>query len=382
MDIQLRTAFLGFRDFVDGDAQFKDKLLFTDKIKEEFIPFVTRIKAEGGGDLVEDVVGAFDRASKWSWTGRFKCLVFIGDSPGHTSELHTYNKHDKNWGSHPLGLKHADVMQKLAAEDVGVFFCRINEQATKKMETVFRQLYEDPTHNKKSRKFASLDMVKISGPNPFETNLSANHLVFVIDESGSMGGRPWNEAVSAYQSALQKRITDVGKGGSQAGSDRVSVVQFGNHARHIFTNEPITTCPKNLVFGDGGTNFKPACEYAAQALKQTVAGTNPILIFMSDGEGGGGKEGMELVRTAMQSYGGFKCFTVAFGSGASSSTLKMMADVHGSKGAFRKALSGSDLSKVFVEAVGSVGKPQEAIFRSIGKSLNEQISQKLQLDWL
>ena len=162
----------------------------------------------------------------------------------------------------------------------------------------------------------------------------------------------------------------------------MSVVQFASDARTIFTAESIESCQKSLHFGGGLTEFLPACQHAAQCLKKTPVGTNPILIFMSDGGGSGGQEGMDIVKDAAKNYSGFRCFTVAFGSGADQTTLQMMANVHGSKGQFRQALQPGDLAKVFVEAVGSVGKPQDLIFTKIGRSLNEQISQKLQLDWL
>ena len=217
MEIKLRTAFLGFRDHSDGDAQFKDELLFTDDVVGEFVPFVNSLKPEGGGDLVEDVIGAFDRVSKWKWTSRIKCLIFIGDSPGHTNELHDYeNKDPEYWNEHKNHLSPATVMQALAKEDIGLFFCRINAEATKKMEYRLRQLYEDPVHNKKSRTFEGLDLVQIPPErNPFTNPASANHLVFVMDESGSMGGNPWNECVRSYQHALQSRISGLSISGSQ-----------------------------------------------------------------------------------------------------------------------------------------------------------------------
>jgi uncharacterized protein YegL len=380
VEIELNVAFLGFRDVADGADQFKNEVTFTADIRGSFMKEVDTVQAYGGGDLVEDVVGALDRAANWNWKSRIRCLVLIGDSPGHTGELHTYKDKDDNFCSHPRNLNTQEVMHQLAAKDIGMFYCRINSAATAKMEQEFQKHFCDPSINQKGRELRCMDLVTIESGNPFQGALE-NHLVFAIDDSGSMSGSRWDDAVKAYNSALRQRREDLNRNGSQAGGDIVSVVQFSSHADIIFKAKPIQECPSYLNFRGGGTDFGPACQKAGDCLNHTPANATPILIFMSDGEGSGGIQGMENIKRSMARFTGFKCYTVAFGAGADQSNLKSMASVHGSRGFFRTAMSASDLIMVFQQAAGS-GEAKEQLKTSVGVRISEQISQKLQLDWL
>ena len=55
--LKIRLGFVGYRDICDGEKQF-EILDFTDNVKE-FKHKIKSLKAEGGGDECEDVLGGF-----------------------------------------------------------------------------------------------------------------------------------------------------------------------------------------------------------------------------------------------------------------------------------------------------------------------------------
>lgn len=52
--------------------------------------FITSLEIQGGGDYAEDVAGGFEEAMKMSWDNNraAKCLIWVGDAPGHGVEYH------------------------------------------------------------------------------------------------------------------------------------------------------------------------------------------------------------------------------------------------------------------------------------------------------
>ena len=82
---------------------------FTDNISE-VMDFVTSMKATGGDDAPEDVLGGLDSASKLSWTedsARF--LVLIADAP----------MHGKNKGYHSYSSGYPENPNVLTSESTG-----------------------------------------------------------------------------------------------------------------------------------------------------------------------------------------------------------------------------------------------------------------------
>lgn len=93
LKLQLRFAIVGYRDVNDGERFNIQE--FTDK-REQVIAFLDRLKATGGDDLAEDVLGALDQCLNLNWSktnARF--IVLITDAPGHGSELNDNPAFDK-----------------------------------------------------------------------------------------------------------------------------------------------------------------------------------------------------------------------------------------------------------------------------------------------
>ena len=79
--LKLRFAIVGYRDVNDQPQFFTHD--FTDDVGE-IRQFLKKLKAQGGGDVAEDVLGALDQClnMKWSETNA-RFIVLITDAPGH-----------------------------------------------------------------------------------------------------------------------------------------------------------------------------------------------------------------------------------------------------------------------------------------------------------
>lgn len=139
---------------------------------------------------------------------------------------------------------------------------------------------------------------------------SANHIVFCLDESGSMTGQPWLDLVHAFSNFVQMRI---GTGSSQ---DLVSVVQFDRRARATLSLGSLNDAQRlNLNMQGGGTCFKPALHYALHLLesgRRASGSLTPVLVFMSDGmnEDGSCVENMGALHSQFPEL---QCHTIFFG---------------------------------------------------------------------
>ena len=116
------------------------------------------------------------------------------------------------------------------------------------------------------------------------------HVIFVLDESGSMGGSPWKSLMDAYQAFLKKRMGDQGGEG-----DMVSIVLFHSTARIVGPIiQPIEAAPNYINPLLQGTCFQPAMLEAEKCLAVTPSNKSPVVLFMSDG-GSGDSAGVSYI---------------------------------------------------------------------------------------
>ena len=85
-------------------------------------------------------------------------------------------------------------------------------------------------------------------------------MLFILDESGSMGGRPWKQLCEAFQQYIDRRLQE-----NAQSEDVVSIVQFSNHARMVCSCVPIREA-KMGAYNSGGTRFLPAVQLGEQCL--------------------------------------------------------------------------------------------------------------------
>ena len=131
---------------------------------------------------------------------------------------------------------------------------------------------------------------------------SESHLVFLLDESGSMAGSRWTALEAAFADFLKlRRRATV--------TERVSVIQFSGTARSTYRNQPITS-DFVLRHGGGGTAFDCAFEEAIEAVAGSAA-SRTTLVFMTDGQDG--SDPLPHVRTMKETAKSLTLFTVGVG---------------------------------------------------------------------
>lgn len=178
-----------------------------------------------------------------------------------------------------------------------------------------------------------------------------HHVVFVLDESGSMKGAPWQELVVAVRRFLQVRV----EAGAQ---DLVSIVPFSSNARIACEMLPLADCREKLEIllsnnAWQGTSFSPAlntaCSVIAKGLEHEEC--TPLLMFMSDGGAGDGEDQMKSLHDNFHAKG-LMVKTFGFGTGADSTKLKGLAELGG--GEFAHAVDALELKQQFEQAAASL----------------------------
>lgn len=142
-ELQVRVAFVGFRDFVDDEIFTVHDFTFD---LENMKDFISNLRATGGGDLPEDVAGGIYQLLKLSWhPNSIKLANLVADAPSHGRQYHpesdesTYLGDDHPDGS-PAGLTLTDLMRQVREKDIS-FTCYKLENSTEKMYSVIKEAY-------------------------------------------------------------------------------------------------------------------------------------------------------------------------------------------------------------------------------------------------
>lgn len=145
------------------------------------------------------------------------------------------------------------------------------------------------------------------------------HVIFMLDESGSMSNRPYQELRQAYGNFVSQRLVKEG-----TDNDALTVITFDSVARTICTMAPFTSAP-SLPYRGGGTSFCPPLANAEVALRTAEgSGLLPVLVLMTDGGCSDINEAAAKMQIINEKYekDNLQVHLVAFGSGASISNLE------------------------------------------------------------
>ena len=393
-EFKFRVAVMGFRDIDDGADQFREgrwgstKSHFTENTEEalRFIGAFSK-RTSGGGDLAEDVLGAIARCTTWNeegdWNSRLKFLMVLTDAAAHglvDPACAAHPNSDNYETRHPDGLTTDVVVGALASKGIDLLFCSFNPSATSRTEQELSQQFLIHPANKAQREVTLIPLVPSGqGSGAHDPAVSYNrHIVFVLDESGSMC-HDWNGVVQAYNQYIARRLQ------YQCDSDLVSVVQFDHSSRVTIRETPIRHAPKTLHYHGGGTCFHPASQSACEVARGTTSSHVPVVVFMSDGCAGDAASAASLfssLNTEIKGSTGsdLELHVIAFRSGADMSQLGQIVRASPS-GKLRTSTDTSDLSKVFEEIAGgaNVAGLLEA---EIGKRLSDAVGNKLALEFM
>jgi len=205
------------------------------------------------------------------------------------------------------------------------------------------------------------------------------HIIFCLDESGSMGGRPWDELIRALNQFWNRRSAEQGP------AEYVSIVQFGSSARTWYDHVRLQGPPPALEYHSGGTAFKPPIQVAQQLITKH-GGNGPVaIIFMSDGCSNDGVPTDILEQLATARGKNFSCYAVGFGGGADASSLKKMAYKDGRQDSqnYKQANIG-DLGTTFGTIADSIGESSASrvLVEKIASEIAKKVKDKICLEFL
>lgn len=137
---KIYAAFVGYRDFDDPWVEVD----FTSNHRE-IHDAVMSLEAFGGGDVAEDVAGAYKRVNALQWGASVQAVFHIGDAPSHGYMYHDEHVSD----DHPDGDPSIDVIhevRELAYKQVDLTLFRLNRSTDilyKLMKTQYMEVYPE-----------------------------------------------------------------------------------------------------------------------------------------------------------------------------------------------------------------------------------------------
>jgi hypothetical protein len=134
--LKLWVGLCCYRDHCDGDnrLQFFE---FSDSYSK-FKSYLSKVKATGGGDGPEDVLGGLDAAvDKMKWNHRTRIIFHMGDAPPHGTRFTSL--HDSYPEGDPHGLTAESVLEKIKSAEILYHFGKITDK-TDEMLNVFHSI--------------------------------------------------------------------------------------------------------------------------------------------------------------------------------------------------------------------------------------------------
>ena len=136
-------GFIGYKDLPDLDliGNYMDIKLTTklNLIAEE----IKNLKSNGGGDIAEDIAGAFELALNNDWKGISRFAILAADAPCHGDEFHG-KSNTKNYENYPQGdPKNRDIkefVRKFAEKNISLFCAKFSDE-TDLMFEIFSKEY-------------------------------------------------------------------------------------------------------------------------------------------------------------------------------------------------------------------------------------------------
>jgi len=323
--------------------------------------------------------------------------VLITDAPGHGAELHNQTmpgSDDFVSQPTPSGITTQHAMEKLRSKNIQLMFCPLRPAETAKMETTFRRFYDGaraatpsvipfaagPAQGPQPRKMVVAKIVDKT------SDIPNYHVIFVLDESGSMAGARW----SALQAAVRAFVAT--RHGSQCMVDRVSVVRFGTTSNISSRVQPLQSVLSELEYvGLSATNFLPALHLTLELVSSSPAGLNICVLFMSDGENQDAVPGeadgsptscaqyvASICGEGRRKSPGFSFNCVFFGA-SPTATLQAMALAAGTR--LHVAATDDVLDRTFV-AIAKGCQTMSHIMDSFGREISKEVSDNIVLNFL
>ena len=220
-----------------------------------------------------------------------------------------------------------------------------------------------------------MSIIRLIDANAVKSSKVKKHFIFLLDESGSMSGTPWNEVKAAYNNFIDSRQKS-----QLSVIDYISVITYNTSALCLFTRQSVMSSKNRIVsFRSGGTCFTPAFQ-VAQTIVANENEAQPIIIFMSDGQA---EDPTGYITTNLMTpykAKGLKIYSVAFG-GMNAGILNNIALVGGTQ-ASKTATNGIELAVVFNSIGNAESKVLNEMVNKFAEYVGKEIGSKLVLEYL
>ncbi|KAL0477504.1 vwkA-like alpha-protein kinase [Acrasis kona] len=134
-DASIRYAFVGYRDF----DSINSVLDFTEDV-DVFKNHLSGVRAMGGADTCEDVLGGLELVKNISWKNTTRLLMHFADAPGH-GKLYSNGEIDNHSEIDADGNIGKGYMEWLVQNNIKYTFCKINN-STDGMVSKFSEYYD------------------------------------------------------------------------------------------------------------------------------------------------------------------------------------------------------------------------------------------------
>jgi len=137
----VRVGFCGYRDIGDNEQYVNVNFTEINQL-HEFESRVGQIKAGGGGDTPEDIVGGLRQVLALDWYGSTRVVIHIADAPCHGEEYHDCRDDYPN--GDPSGTRPEELLERLRDKRTHYFFIEITQDTrtmTRKFQSVFNTDY-------------------------------------------------------------------------------------------------------------------------------------------------------------------------------------------------------------------------------------------------
>ncbi|KFH41594.1 Alpha-protein kinase-like protein [Hapsidospora chrysogenum ATCC 11550] len=139
-EAEVRIAVVGYKDHDDKpNIQMLDFTPSSDEVHD----FLATLRAVGGGDAPEDVLGGIRQALDADWKNQTRCIIHIADAPPHGHIFSGSSKRRDDYdvpGSEPHGLTYEPLLQRMIGLRINYSLLSING-STDRMAYLFMKKY-------------------------------------------------------------------------------------------------------------------------------------------------------------------------------------------------------------------------------------------------
>lgn len=123
-EADLRIGVVSYKDHGDtGHLQYLDFTSDADHVRS----FISDLRASGGNDIPEDVLGGIHQALNLSWTHQSRLIIHIADAPPHGRHLHDLDSDTyPRAGGEPHHLTHEPLLKQMIRLNINYALLRIN----------------------------------------------------------------------------------------------------------------------------------------------------------------------------------------------------------------------------------------------------------------